>query len=196
MTRIVFAIIFIIIAIVLSRFITKPKPTEGEGEPGETLPVLKQPSTLKFTRGFQIVSILIALFLLLSTSYVIIDAQNIGQLTRIYLGKSMKPGQIIAFEGEKGPQARIFAPGFHFLPLLNVLFEVEEVRVIEVPDGKYGYVVAKDGSPLRRGQYLADAWPEGELNKWLDAKEMVAYGLTDKVLDEPPKALGRKKSAD
>ena len=68
MTRIVFAIIFIIVAIVLARFIPKRKALEEEGEPGETLPVLKQPSTWKFARGFQIATILIALFLLLSTS--------------------------------------------------------------------------------------------------------------------------------
>jgi ATP-dependent Clp protease protease subunit len=34
-----------------------------------------------------------------------------------------------------------------------------------------------------------------ERNKWLSAGEMVEYGLADKVLEEPPQTLGRKKSA-
>ncbi|RLC05245.1 MAG: hypothetical protein DRI57_27685 [Deltaproteobacteria bacterium] len=55
-----------------------------------------------------------ALFLILSTSYVIIDADKVGHLKRIYGGKPMGPGQIIALDGEKGPQARILSPGFKF----------------------------------------------------------------------------------
>ena len=49
----------------------------------------------------------------------------------------MKPGQIIAFDGENGPQANILPPGFHFRFLLNVLYDVEEFPVVEIAEGMW-----------------------------------------------------------
>ena len=60
----------------------------------------------KFRNITRVTSVILAIFFLLSTSFVIIDANKVGHLTRIYLGKSMAPGQIIAFDGQKGPQAQ------------------------------------------------------------------------------------------
>ena len=160
MARIVFAIIFVLVAVALAKMFPKPEASPETDEQEKNLTARILSSRWKYARYVEVGAIVFALFLLLSTSYVIIDADKIGHLKRVYLGQSMPPGQIIAFEGQKGPQARILPPGFHFKPLLNVLFDVEEVPLIEVPDGKYGYVVAKDGAPLRRNQYLADAWPD------------------------------------
>jgi regulator of protease activity HflC (stomatin/prohibitin superfamily) len=119
---------------------------------------------------------LIAIFFIFATSFVIIDADQAGHLKRIYLGKKMPPGQIIAFVGEKGPQARILPPGFHFSLLLNVLFEVEERPVVNVPEGHYGYVVAKDGMPLGKRQYMADAWTKEKFGKMLNAEFFLKNG--------------------
>ena len=55
---------------------------------------------------------ILAPLMLLGTSFVVVKQDSIGQLKRIYLGSSMKTGQIIAFDGENGPQARILGPGF------------------------------------------------------------------------------------
>lgn len=176
MARIVLALAFIIVAVVLAKFASKPEQTPEDEAAEKNLPAILVSSRWKLVRAAQALSIFLAFFLLLSTSYVIIDADRIGQLTKIYLGNPMPPGQIIAFEGEKGPQAEILPPGFHFRPLLNVLYDVEEVSLIEVPDGQYGYIIAKDGAPLRRNQFLADAWPEGELNNWLDAAYFLKNG--------------------
>ncbi|MDH3690135.1 MAG: hypothetical protein OEU36_11725 [Gammaproteobacteria bacterium] len=85
------------------------------------------------------------------SSIVTIGQEEIGHLKRIYLGDDMKPGQIIAFDDQKGPQARILGPGFHFIPFVNVLFQVEGSPVVTVPPGKYGLVTAKDGDPLSAG---------------------------------------------
>ena len=113
---------------------------------------------------------ILALYLVFSTSYVIIGANEIGHLKRVYFGKTMPPGQIIAFDGQKGPQANILAPGFKFKLLLNVLYDVDKFSVLEVKEGNYGFVVASDGAPLREAQYLADAWPSGKFQEMLDAE--------------------------
>lgn len=118
----------------------------------------------------------IALFLVFSTSYVIIESDKVGHLKRIYFGKPMPPGQIIAFEGQKGPQAEVLPPGFKFKLLLNVLYDVEELPVVQVPEGNYGFVVASDGAPLRRGQFLADAWPEEKFQSMIDAEYFLKNG--------------------
>ncbi len=117
-----------------------------------------------------------ALFLVVATSYVIIDSDSVGHLKRIYFGSPMKPGQIIAFDGEKGPQATVLPPGFTFKLLLNVLYDVEELPMVKVPEGKYGFIIAKDGAPLRQGQFLADAWPQQEFARMLDADYFLKHG--------------------
>ncbi len=108
---------------------------------------------------------IIAVFLVFSTSYVHIGADEVGHLKKIYFGRSLLPGKIIAANGEKGPQAEILPPGFHFRPLLNVMYDVEERSILEIPEGRYGFVTARDGLPLRKEQFLTDGWPEREFVK-------------------------------
>ena len=114
--------------------------------------------------------------MLLGTSFVIIDQDSIGQLKRIYLGNSMKPGQIIAFDGENGPQARILGPGFHLIPFVNVLYDAENVSVVGVPQGKYGVLIAKDGAPLAPGQFIASGWDQKEFSDMLNAEYFLTHG--------------------
>jgi regulator of protease activity HflC (stomatin/prohibitin superfamily) len=157
MGYIILAVVFIVLGLSLPRFISK-----------ERFGWLR--SSIPSVFG------LIAIFFIFATSFVIIDADKVGHLKRIYLGKKMPPGQIIAFEGEKGPQARILPPGFHFSLLLNVLHEVEERPVVNVPEGHYGYVVARDGLPLGKGEYMADAWSKERFGKMLSAEFFLKNG--------------------
>ena len=157
MGYIILAIVFIVLGISLPRFISK-----------ERLGWLR--ASIPSVCG------LIAIFFIFATSFVIIDADKVGHLKRIYLGKKMPPGQIIAFEGEKGPQARILPPGFHFSLLLNVLYEVEERPVVYVPEGHYGYVVANDGMPLGKRQYMAEAWTKEQFGRMLNAEFFLKNG--------------------
>jgi hypothetical protein len=124
----------------------------------------------------RIAGVIIAAYFLFSTSFVIIDANKVGHLTRIYLGKPMAPGQIIAFDGQKGPQAKILPPGFKFSLLLNVLYDVKEFPILRIPEGKYGYLVARDGAPLRSGQYLAQAWPKDKFKEMQNAEYFLKEG--------------------
>lgn len=104
-----------------------------------------------------------------STSFVYIGADEVGHLDRIYALKDLPEGRIIAREGEKGKQSRILGPGFHFSPFIRVLYNVETFEPVVIPEGHYGFMVAKDGSRLRPFQYLADPWPEEAVDQMLNA---------------------------
>ncbi len=176
MIRIILAIIFIVLAIFIPRLVPLGKTRITVDDEGKTIKEEAVSPMLRYVSLVRLFAGAVALFLIFSTSYVIIDADNIGHLKRIYLGKPMRSGQIIAYGGQNGPQAEILAPGFHFRFLLNVLYDVEETRLVEVKDGSYGFIVAKGGSPLRPGQYLADAWPEEKYRDMLDAEFFLKNG--------------------
>lgn len=129
--------------------------------------------------GFKLTGILffaVGLFLFASTSFVIVGADEVGLMKKIYLGKSMKPGQVIAFDGENGPQAKILSPGFHFSPFLRVIYSIDFEQVVEVPAGFCGKVVAADGAPLKAGQVFADEWSEDKFMNMLDAEYFLKNG--------------------
>ena len=111
-----------------------------------------------------------------STSFTVIGADEVGHLKRVYGGSAMPPGQIIAMKGQAGPQAEVLSPGFNFRPLLNVLYEVEKLPIVDIPADSYAFVVARDGAPLDPGQVLADAWPEQHFTRMLDAAYFLRNG--------------------
>lgn len=125
----------------------------------------------------------LAFFLLLSTSFVSIESDERGHLKRIYAGSDLPPGRIIAMDGEKGPQAGLISPGFHLMPLVNVINNVEPLPVIDVPDGKYVAFTARDGSPLPSGQTYASPLPTEMFKKMLSDGE---YALTKGGLQMGP----------
>ncbi len=111
-----------------------------------------------------------------STSFMLIDADKVGQLKRIYLADDLPAGRIIALPGQKGPQSEILGPGFHFRPLLNVLYEVEPIDVVQVPEGYYGQITALDGSPMPEGMFIAPVIPDNKLAIMLDAQTFIEQG--------------------
>lgn len=115
-----------------------------------------------------------------SRSFLIIDSNEIGHLKKIYLGSDLPVGQIIATDGEKGPQAEILGPGFHFKFLVNVLFDTDTYDVVEVPDGSYAELIALDGAPLRPGQFIANEWPEEKFKSMMDATYFLTEGKGQK----------------
>jgi hypothetical protein len=120
---------------------------------------------------------LVILFSLASTSFVYVPNGFSAHLFRVYLGRSLPPGKIVAANGENGPQARLLAPGFHVEPLINVLYDVDTSRPeLEIPQGKVGILTAKDGAPLRFGQTFADPFPNDLGNNMLDAERFLTSG--------------------
>lgn len=124
----------------------------------------------------QAVLVAFAVFGFFSRSFVIVDSDEIGLLKRIYMGDDLPPGRIIAVDGQKGPQAEILGPGFHLKPFVRVLYDVEFSSVLEVPEGHYGLLVARDGAPLTEGAFLAEPWADGEAEKMLDATYFLSHG--------------------
>ena len=131
-----------------------PKFTDDDGYGRRQTP--KTYGWLRWTiRG---VSSVIIVILFLLTSCLIIDSDKVGHLKRIYFAKSMPAGRIIANTNEKGPQARILAPGFHLIPFIRVTHDIEELPILTIQQGSYGFLVAKDGMPMPDGQFIAPAW--------------------------------------
>jgi hypothetical protein len=126
-------------------------------------------------RAIQFGLIAAGLFGLMSRSFVIVDADEVGHLKRIYLASDLPSGSIIAPQGEKGPQAQILGPGFHFIPLVKILYDVEFKPVTEIQEGQYGLLIAKDGQPLRDQQFISDKWDNEAFSNMLDA----SFFLTD-----------------
>lgn len=123
-----------------------------------------------FKAPLQVSLVIVAVFVVAQTSFVHIGQDSIGHLKKIYGFKDLPTGQIIARDGEKGPQADILGPGFHIIPLVKIQYQVEELPVPEVPDGQMGILTARDGQPLRSGQFLARGWGQENINDMLDAK--------------------------
>ena len=68
----------------------------------------------KFTKPIQAGFGLLAFLAVASTSFIYIEDNETGHLVKIYGTQGLKDEKIIAFSGEKGPQARILPPGFNF----------------------------------------------------------------------------------
>ncbi len=123
--------------------------------------------------------LLLALVSVIETSIVSVRADKVGLVEAKYGFKNLKDGHFVATDGENGYQADIVAPGtFRISPFFNILNDLRELPVVVVPQGFYGRVVANDGAPLPAGQIMADAWPDAEFNRFLDAKYFLEHGGT------------------
>lgn len=135
------------------------------------------PMTTRLVQGALLAA---GLFGLISRSFVIVDADEVGHLKRVYLAADLPPGKIIAANGEKGPQADILGPGFHFIPLVKILNQIEFKPVTEIPEGQYGLLIAKDGLPLRENQFISDKWGDERFSQMLDAHYFLTGGQGQK----------------
>src|SRR5215469_9284169 len=135
-----------------------------------------RPDFRTLSLSLRVLFVAIALICLAATSYVHVESDEIAVLNKIY-GTTSLPGEhIIATHGEKGPQAEILTPGWHPWFLVNVIYQVENRKVVSIPSGRYGFLNAKDGVPLHPDQYLADAFPAGHELDMLGAEYFLTHG--------------------
>jgi len=113
-------------------------------------------------------------FTLSSVRYV--GPDEVGVIVKNIGASSLPEGKIIATEGEKGPQARVLAPGWH--PWLwPGVFTVESPQIVEVGENEVGLVKAQDGRPLPEGEAFAPAMPEDEFSELVqDARAFLTEG--------------------
>jgi hypothetical protein len=135
-----------------------------------------RPDFRALSLSLRIVFVVIALICLAATSYVHVDSDEIAVLNKIYGTTSLPTEHIVATNGEKGPQAEILTPGWHPWFLVNVIYQVENKKIVSIPSGKYGFLNAKDGTPLRPDQYLSDAFPAEHELDMLDAEYFLTHG--------------------
>ena len=162
---------FVLIIAGIQAFIRRKPPLQGgpHGWPGNLSTLFSGP----LAGAFMIVA---GLGLLSSTSFVLISADKVGQLKRTYLASDLPPGRIIALPGQKGPQAEILGPGFHFRPLLNVLYDVDPVDVVQVPEGFYGQITTLDGAPMPEGMFIAPVIADDKIGMMLEAQAFIELG--------------------
>jgi len=135
-----------------------------------------RPDFRTLSLSLRIVFVVIALICLAATSYVHVESDEIAVLNKIYGTASLPTEHIVATNGEKGPQAEILTPGWHPWFLVNVIYQVENKKIVSIPSGEYGFLNAKDGVPLRPDQYLADAFPAEHELDMLDAEYFLIHG--------------------
>jgi len=171
MIRLVLGIVLIagaVVFIAASRIRRKSKVEDEWGRASVSL--------VRYSLLTGVLMVLVGLFLFISTSFVIVGADEVGHLNRIFLGEPMPAGQVVAFRGQKGPQAEVLPPGFKFRWFLRVLYKVEMKPITEVKQGRCGKIVALDGAPLREGQIFAHEWKEQEFQDMLDAEYFLKHG--------------------
>ena len=85
---------------------------------------------------------------------------------------SVKDGNIIAVNGEAGYQADLLRGGWHLF-LWPFVYRIHKAPLVTVPQGKIGYVYARDGEPLEPSQTLARVV---DCNNFQDSRKFLAQG--------------------
>ncbi|MGB0757742.1 MAG: SPFH domain-containing protein [Patescibacteria group bacterium] len=111
-----------------------------------------------------LIGVLVILWRLFLIFYIVVPQDNSVHAKRKYFGSELETGQIIARDGQNGPQMRIYPPGLTWAPLLTLTHHLEEKEDVIVPAGKVLTLIARDGKDMPSGQLYAPIWDE-ELDK-------------------------------
>ncbi|MEL6316756.1 MAG: hypothetical protein AAFR16_03845, partial [Pseudomonadota bacterium] len=109
----------------------------------------------------------VSLVLFATLHFITPAGREIVVLDKVFGVESLSEGRLIATDGERGLQAEILKPGFQLKPFINLFYNTRRVPYVEVPQGSYGLVSAKDGLPLKDGAVVAPPVP---VELFLDAK--------------------------
>src|SRR4051794_23094983 len=131
--------------------------------------------------GFVVFLAALALFAWLTLRY--IPNQQVGVVEKLWSGSGSVPeGGIVALNGEAGFQADLIRGGLHF-GLWRWQYRVHKVPLVTVPQGKMGYVYARDGEPLPPSQTLGRVV---ECNNFQDA-----HAFLGAIADDAPVGAAR-----
>lgn len=98
-----------------------------------------------------LLAVILVLFLLSGFRY--IPNNKIGIVEKRISGRGSVKGGIIALGGEAGFQPSVLRGGLHYL--MPIQYAVHVLPLVTIPQGKIGYVFARDGVPLHPSQALA-----------------------------------------
>jgi uncharacterized membrane protein YqiK len=82
-----------------------------------------------------------------------IPNNRVGIVEKLWGPQSLAGGHLIALAGEAGYQADLLRGGIHF-GYWRWQYRIHQVALVTIPQGKVGYVYARDGEPLQPGQTL------------------------------------------
>ena len=121
-----------------------------------------------------------------------------GDVATYIIGQAASMGSLVACSGTKGKRYTLpHAKNLMHQPLLAGVLEGQATDLeIEAREMLRLRGVLYDLYAERTGQDPKKIAEDCERNKWLDATEMVEYGLADTVLQEPPKPLGSTSKDD
>ena len=83
---------------------------------------------------------------------------------------SVREGRLMAMAGQSGYQTAVLRGGFHYF-LWIWQYRIHKMPLCVIPQGKIGYVFARDGEPLKPEQTLARVVP---CNHFQDARAFLA----------------------
>src|SRR4249920_2023387 len=113
--------------------------------------------------------VVVVLFLLSGIRF--IPNNKVGIIEMLISPNGSLDKGVIALNGEAGFQPHVLRGGLHYL--LPIQYAVHIVPLVTIPQGKIGYVFARDGSPLPPSQALA---ANATANDFQDAAEFLARG--------------------
>jgi uncharacterized membrane protein YqiK len=92
-------------------------------------------------------------FLIFLSGVRFIPNNRIGIVEKRFSGKGSVKSGLIALNGEAGYQPRILRGGLHYLAPMQ--YVVHSKSLVTIPQGKIGYIFARDGKQLEPSQVLA-----------------------------------------
>jgi uncharacterized membrane protein YqiK len=111
-----------------------------------------------------------AIGVIVSSTWIIREDQS-GLVIKKF-GPPLASGRLVALAGEAGYQARLLAPGWHFVPF-RWQYNVVKVPLLVVPAGEIALVVAADGAPIPPERILGQ---EVACNDFQDAEAFLRGG--------------------
>jgi len=121
-------------------------------------------------KSLGLLSIPLFLYALLAIffSSLMVDVPQSGfmELERNFGGASMPAGQIIATQGENGPQAALLSPGLKWV--MPFMYSTHEREPVVIPDGMIGVITTKAGKSMPEGVIYGPKF--ADFDKFLDAQ--------------------------
>src|SRR5262245_28543691 len=113
----------------------------------------------------------VAFVLFVLSGFRFIRNDRIGIVEMRVSPKGSLDGGIIALSGEAGFQPRVLRGGLHYL--LPIQYAVHMQSLVTIPQGRIGYVFARDGQPLPPSQALAS---NASANDFQEAADFLRKG--------------------
>jgi len=121
--------------------------------------------------GVALLAFFILVLVLFGVRYIPND--RVGIVEKFWSRKgSIRAGHIIAINGEAGYQADLLRGGLHFF-LGRWQYRIHKAPLVTIPQGKVGYVYARDGDALQPSQTLGRV---ADCNHFQDARAFLATG--------------------